>query len=247
MTISIVSDLFIIDMMDFLINLDTDIFLYLNEIHAPFWDKFMWMFSGKFLWIPMYIMFLIVFFKDYGWKRAVILMVAMAIAVTLADQICGNYLRYYFTRLRPANPDNPISMMVHIVEGYRGGAYGFPSCHAANSFALAVFSALLFKKRRFVAFIFLWALVNAYSRIYLGVHYPGDLIVGAIIGGLAGTLCYWLARRAVSRWMEPGQRSLVPAERCLTVNGRAFMYRDCDYMIGMGIVIAVVIALVSLG
>lgn len=234
--------------MDFLINLDTDIFLYFNEIHSPFWDKFMWLFSGKFIWVPMYLAFLIVFFKDYGWRRAVILVLAMALAVTLADQLCGNYLRYYFTRLRPANPDNPISQLVHIVEGYRGGAYGFPSCHAANSFALAAFSALLFKKKRFVVFIFLWAVMNAYSRIYLGVHYPGDLLVGAIIGALSGTLFYYVARAAITAWIDRGnRRSLVPPAHCVTVNGREWHYRDSDWMMATGIVIVAVITLLSLG
>ncbi len=235
-------------MIDYLIDLDTDIFLYLNDMHSSFWDKFMWLFSGKFIWIPMYLMFLIVFFKDFSWRRSTVLILGIALAVTLADQLCGNFLRYYFTRLRPANPDNPISMLVHIVEGYRGGAYGFPSCHAANSFALAAFSSLLFRKKRFTIFIMLWAVLNSYSRIYLGVHYPGDLLVGGIIGALSGTLWYYIARTVITRVLD-GTQGVMPdiPLRTIRVNEFDIRYRDCDYMMMTGIIIVAVIILLALG
>ena len=84
------------------------------------------------------------------------------------------------------NLDNPLSAMVHVVDGYRGGSYGFPSCHAANSFAFAAAVALIVRSRRCSLFVFGWAVLNSYSRIYLGVHYPGDLFCGAVIGIIAG-------------------------------------------------------------
>ena len=100
-------------------------------------------------------------------------------------------------RLRPSNPANPISDLVHIVNNYRGGRYGFPSCHASNSFGLAFFLVFLFRKRWLSLFILLWATLNCYTRIYLGVHYPGDLIVGAIIGCCgAAFMCYLLKKTA---------------------------------------------------
>lgn len=105
--------------------------------------------------------------------------------------------------LRPSNPENPLSEMVHIVGGYRGGSYGFPSCHAANSFALASFLILLFANRKLSLFIFVWAVLNSYSRVYLGVHYPGDLLVGAIIGTAAGLAMAFAAGYVADRVDRP--------------------------------------------
>lgn len=103
----------------------------------------------------------------------------------------------------PSNPANPLSEMVHIVGGYRGGSYGFPSCHAANSFALASFLILLFANRKLSLFIFAWAVLNSYSRVYLGVHYPGDLLVGAIIGTAAGLAMAFAAGYVADRVDRP--------------------------------------------
>jgi undecaprenyl-diphosphatase len=126
-------------------------------------------------------------------RKAVATVLCIVLAIVLADQFCGHLLRPAVGRLRPANPDNPLSELAVIVNGYRGGTYGFPSCHAANSFALAVFTALLVRSRRVAAFIIIWAVVNSYSRLYLGVHYPGDLFVGAVFGSIFGALCFGLS------------------------------------------------------
>ena len=176
-------------MIDALLELDNTVHLYLNSAHSPFFDHFMSLYSGRFIWIPMYAALLIIMLRRYPLSKVLILLIGIALSITLADQLCASFLRPVFQRLRPSNPDNPISDLVHIVNGYRGGAYGFPSCHAANSFALAVFAAGLLKRRSFSFFIIIWALINCYSRIYLGVHYPGDLIVGSIIGAVIGYAC----------------------------------------------------------
>lgn len=93
-------------------------------------------------------------------------------------------------KVAPFNLLNPLSGMVHTVNGYRGGMYGFPSCHAANSFALAAIVALMLRSRMAGWFIFIWAALNSYSRLYLGVHYPGDLLCGCVLGVLCGAACY---------------------------------------------------------
>lgn len=184
-------------MIETLQNLDSEVFLFFNQAHCPFFDSFMSLYSGKFIWIPMYAALLIVMLRRYPLIKVLFLLVGIALSITLADQICSSLIRPLCERLRPSNLDNPLAELTHIVDGYRGGAYGFPSCHAANSFALAVFAALMLRRRGFTLFIMLWAAVNCYSRIYLGVHYPGDLIVGALIGSAVGCLCCF---GALSAW-----------------------------------------------
>lgn len=125
-------------------------------------------------------------------------------ACSVGVRCVGDYdSRPSVCRLRPSNPENPLSEMVHIVGGYRGGSYGFPSCHAANSFALASFLTLLFANRKLSLFIFAWAVLNSYSRVYLGVHYPGDLLVGAIIGTAAGLAMAFAAGYVADRVDRP--------------------------------------------
>lgn len=124
----------------------------------------------------------------------------------LADQVCSSLIRPVVARLRPANLENPIVDMVYIVNGYRGGSYGFPSCHAANSFGLALYVVFTFRKRWLSLFIIAWAVLNCYTRIYLGVHYPGDLLVGGIIGGFGGWMFSTIAYKAAV-YLEPSTRT----------------------------------------
>lgn len=181
-------------MIEYLNNLDTSIFLAINGHHCPFFDNFMTLFTGRFIWIPMYATILWILFKDYSWKKAIVYLLGIVAAICLTDQTCASLIRPAVERLRPSNLENSLSQLAYVVNGYRGGSYGFPSCHAANSFALAISIALIVKQRSFSLFIFGWAIVNSYSRLYLGVHYPGDLLVGATIGCGIGTLCYYAAR-----------------------------------------------------
>lgn len=186
-------------MIDFLTSIDTDIFLMLNGLHCPFLDQFMRLFSERFIWIPMYAALLALIIRHFGLRRGLIILCCTALAITLADQLCATFIRPAVQRLRPANLENPISGLVHIVNGYRGGPYGFPSCHAANTFALAVFMCSLLRTRAFTIAMAAWVLITCYSRIYLGVHYPGDLITGAIIGSAIGYGCYMLASMLATR------------------------------------------------
>lgn len=179
-------------MIDYLVDADTSVFLSLNGMHADWLDQFMYVFSSRFIWIPLYLLIAWLIVRKYGWKAGLIAIAAVGAAAACSDFTCARLIRPFIERLRPANLENPISSLVHIVNGYRGGAYGFPSCHATNTFALAVCSSLLLRMRPYVILIFAWALAQCYSRIYLGVHYPGDLIVGAMIGSAYGMLFYWV-------------------------------------------------------
>ena len=151
----------------------------------------------------MYAMILWILFRSCRWQTAMVYLFSLVCAIVLTDQVCASVIRPAVERLRPSNIENSISGMAYIVNGYRGGSYGFPSCHAANSFALTVFVALFVRRRAFTVFIVGWALLNSYSRLYLGVHYPGDLLVGAIIGSLFGFVCYHAARLSAGRLLEP--------------------------------------------
>lgn len=178
-----------------LMETDQTVFLYLNGLYTSFGDYFMSSFSGKVIWAPMYASVLYVLLKNADWKVALYCLIAIVLTITFADQACATFIRPAVARLRPCSPDNPISELVHLVNGKRSGSFSFPSCHAANSFGLAFMLMYLFRNRWLTAFILIWAVINSYSRIYLGVHYPTDLLAGAIVGATGATLMYLLLRK----------------------------------------------------
>lgn len=193
-----------IDFFQALINIDTDIFLFFNGMHNTYFDYFMSAYSGKWVWIPMYVAIWYVMLRNFHWKVTLLCLLALALTITFADQACATWIRPYVERMRPSNQNNPLSEMVHIVNNHRGGRYGFPSCHAANTFGLAAFLFFLFRKRWLTVFMMAWALLTCYSRVYLGVHYPGDLLVGALVGWMGAYLVYRLFVR-VSGYKRAGQ------------------------------------------
>ena len=186
-------------------SLDASVFLFFNGFHNQFFDSFMSLYSGRFIWIPMYAALLIVMLRRFPLAKVLLLLVGIAATIFIADQLCASVIRPMFERLRPSNLANPLSEFTHIVNGYRGGPYGFPSCHAANSFGLAAFAAVMLRQRGFTLFIILWALINCYSRIYLGVHYPGDLIVGAAVGTIIGLICYAIVNAVYRSLLKAGK------------------------------------------
>ena len=183
------------DLLSNLIEADNAFLLAINGWHADWADSFMYAFSGKWIWIPFYASLLYVIVRNMRWQVALGCAVGIALTIVFADQIGASLIRPEVARLRPANLQNPLSEMVHVVNGYRGGRYGFPSCHAANTFGLAFFIFYLFRNRMLTWFVMLWAIVTCYSRAYLGVHYPGDLLAGALLGFIGASLCYWLFTR----------------------------------------------------
>lgn len=202
------------------IDIDTNIFLYLNGLHNAYWDSFMMMFSGKLIWAPMYAAFLWMVWRCFSWKTALTVTLMGVVLIALADQTCATLIRPYVERLRPSRLENELSDFVHVVNGYRGGLYSFPSCHAANSFAFAVFASLLMKRKAWTSFILVWALVNSYSRIYLGVHFPGDLLVGAIIGTTVALVVYWATWYISRRWTHSDSPFEVSPTAYLSVENR---------------------------
>lgn len=173
-------------------DIDARLLLIVNGAHSPFFDSVMWCISGRWIWVPFYAVLAYLLFRRMSWKRASICLVTIGLIILAADQTCATLIRPEIGRLRPANLNNPLSSFVHVVNGYRGGRYGFPSCHAANTFALAVFMSLVIRHKWFTVMMFSWAFVVSYSRMYLGFHYFGDLFCGATIGSLFAVLFYYL-------------------------------------------------------
>ena len=173
-----------------LADLDARLLLIVNGAHSPFFDAVMWCISGRWIWVPFYIVLTYMLFRRFSWKRATLCLITIGLIILAADQTCASLIRPEVCRLRPANLNNPLSHLVHVVNGYRGGRYGFPSCHAANTFALAMFMSLVFRNKRFTVMMFSWAIVVSYSRMYLGVHYFGNLFCGASVGSLFAVLFY---------------------------------------------------------
>lgn len=174
--------------MDSIIAFDKELFKLINGFHSPFFDGVMWVISAKITWIPLYIIVAGFIIKKHKLK-AIPLILFAGLAIVFSDQISVHLFKEVFCRYRPShNPE--FESWIHLVNNYKGGNYGFVSNHAANSFAFALFSALIFKLRWYTIAIFAWAFLIGYSRIYLGVHYPADVFVGGLVG-LSSALMAW--------------------------------------------------------
>ncbi len=198
-------------MLSTLNDLDTQLFLFLNGLHNEAFDSIMAWISGKTTWWPFYLLLLIYL----GWTRRwqlVPIILFIALAVTLADQTSVHLFKEVFERLRPCH-ELALKETVHLVNGRCGGMYGFVSSHAANTFAVAMLLLLIIRKGWFTALMLIWAAIVSYSRIYLGVHYPGDVLGGAVLGVLCGLVVYlffsWTVQQLPSSWkmQAPGNSS----------------------------------------
>ncbi len=167
-------------MLNWLQQIDQKIFLWINSAHSPFFDNIMWLISGQIIWIPFFLLIIYLFVKKHK-KKAFLSLLFLLLSIAISDSTSVHLFKEVFKRLRPCH--NPqIAGIVHIVRNHCGGKYGFVSSHATNFFALSTFSSLIIKKPWFTFCSFLIAIIVAYSRIYLGVHYPGDVLGGAILG-----------------------------------------------------------------
>ena len=175
-------------MLESFIELDKAIFLVFNSHHTLYFDQVMWVITGKMIWLPLMLSFIYVFFRK-DWKEGIFAVLMVALTVLLCDQISSGICKPLFERFRPTH-DPEFSQFVTTVNGYLGGRYGFISSHAANAFGVAIFSSLLFRNKLFSISVIIWAILSCYSRLYLGVHYPGDIICGVLVGSLIGFVCY---------------------------------------------------------
>ena len=183
------------DLLSMLKAMDTMVFLTVNSHHNAYFDSVMWLVSGKLIWVPMYVSLFFVLLKNYSYKVVFAILLAIGVVILFTDSFTAQVIRPWVCRLRPSNLDNPMSSMVHIVDGYRGGAYGFPSNHASNTWGLAFFITFLFRRYKLTFFFFLWALLVCYSRMYLGVHYFGDLLIGSLLALTGASTVFYVFRK----------------------------------------------------
>lgn len=185
--------------------LDIKFFLTLNGCHNAFFDPIMYWVSNKLFWIPLYLIIAILIIRFYKLK-SIYLFLGIGVLITLADQLSSGLIKPWVERLRPShNPD--LQGLVHLSAAGPGGMYGFVSSHAANTFALFLFlSLVLSKKFSWLKYILaFWATLTSYSRIYVGVHYPGDVLAGALLGSLLGILLAWILLKWLHFPKEIGQ------------------------------------------
>ncbi|HTJ51171.1 MAG TPA: phosphatase PAP2 family protein [Cyclobacteriaceae bacterium] len=192
--------------MDTLIEWDRELLIYLNSFHTPWLDPIVLFMTKTLAWLPLYLFLLYLIYRNYK-KDSWIVLIGIAITILLADQITSGVMKPLFMRLRPSNEPSLVGI-IHLVDNYKGGRYGFASSHAANTFGTAMFFWLLFRKQYgSMYWLFLWAAVLTYTRIYLGVHYPGDILVGGIIGLMAGWIGYFAFTR-IKAHVNPTQPTL---------------------------------------
>lgn len=184
-------------MLDYLNDIDADALLAINGLHDMFQDAFWWLVSAK--WSSALLVLALLWILLHQNRRHALLVLAMLVlAMLVADQVSSGLIKQIVERLRPTH-DPSLESMVHVVNGYRGGMYGFVSSHAANSIAVATLFSLIMRHRLVAVSLFTWAVLQCYSRMYMGVHYPGDILGGIVVGLLAGWLFWglmrWLQRR----------------------------------------------------
>ena len=181
------------NIIEILNNTDTSLFLFLNGFYNDYFDNFMFLYSEKFIWIPFYVAVVYQIIKLFE-RKSVWIILSLIVALTIADQVSSGLIKQLVQRLRPSQ-DESLTGLVHTVRGYIGGRYGFVSSHSANAMGFAFLTALIFRNKIFTVSVVLWALITGYSRIYLGVHYPGDVLGGFIVGIFSGGICFYFLKR----------------------------------------------------
>lgn len=187
-------------------NLDSTILLWINGHHTEWLDVVMWYVSKSSTWIVLYVLLVgLVVYKFRSWKSVLLILLGFGVAVGLSDFITSGMIKPWVCRLRPTH-EPALAGMVHLVNGYTGGLYGFCSSHAANTMACGLLFSLIWRNKIATAGLMTWVALNCYSRMYLGVHYPLDILCGLLIGALVAAVVY----QALARWVCPASAPSAP-------------------------------------
>lgn len=178
--------------------LDRHLIQVINGSDSLFWDYMMYTVTDTFSWSLVILALLIVIFRNNSWKETLVIFVVIGLLITVADQLCSGFTKPVVARWRPTQ-DPELMYLIDVGNGYRGGRFGFFSGHACNTFCMATFLALLFRSTNVTLVLYFWSLTTTYTRLYLGVHYLGDVIVGFIVGFILGSLFYVIYKQLSKR------------------------------------------------
>lgn len=191
-------------MLDNLIHFDQQLFLFLNGSESVYLDNVFLAITSTRTWIPLAAVLLYVLFRNQNWRQALIFIVCFALVILIADRFSSGVCKPLFHRFRPSH-EPMLEGLVDLVNNKRGGTYGFFSSHAANMFGVVTFVGSIIRSRRLTACLLLMAILSSYSRIYLGFHYPGDILVGVLWGVVTGLCCYRLYNYLCARFIPSDQ------------------------------------------
>ena len=221
-----------------LVEYDKDLLLSLNGSDSLYLDRVMRVLTAAVTWVPLYIsLFYVVLNNNDNFRKVIMILCGAGLCVLLAGTVDDMIVKPMVGRWRPTH-DPEIGMMVDIVDGYRGGRFGFFSAHASNTFSIAVFFCWLVRSRLLSLALILWSFTNCWTRLYLGVHFPGDILVGLLWGGLVGSTVYFLYYR-LSRNMT-SRRRFISSQYTST----GFQRSDCDVPVAV-LVFTLVFALIK--
>lgn len=221
-----------------LVEYDKDLLLSLNGSNSLYLDRVMRVLTATVTWVPLYIsLFYVVLNNNDNFRKVMMILCGAGLCVLLAGTVDDMIVKPMVGRWRPTH-DPEIGLLVDIVDGYRGGRFGFFSAHASNTFSIAVFFCWLVRSRLLSLALILWSFTNCWTRLYLGVHFPGDILVGLLWGGLVGSTVYFLYYR-LSRNMT-SRRRFISSQYTST----GFQRSDCDVPVAV-LVFTLVFALIK--
>lgn len=214
-------------MLESLIDLDRELLLNVNGSESLYLDRLVRTLTNGLTWIPLYLsLFYMVMKNNDNFRRLIFVLAGAGLCILLAGTVDDEIVKPLVARWRPTH-DPQIGVLVDVVDGYRGGKYGFFSAHASNTMSIAVYFCWLTRCRRLSIALVIWSFINCWTRLYLGVHFPGDILVGLLWGTTVGTGIYFLYYRLTRSMYTP--RNLNPSQYTST----SYRRQECNWPVGV--------------